>query len=131
MLNGTKVDQGGYLHGYITTTGAFCGSYKISIPSNQTEVVEEENWSPVRNSDQNFGCYPNPTPGRFTLWLSEEPAESPVLVKVYNLLGVEVISKALYSGKLHQMSLENQAKGIYMLSVTQNGTTGVLKVIRQ
>jgi hypothetical protein len=131
MLNGTKVDQGGYLHGYITTTGAFCGSYKISIPLNQTEVVEEENWSPASNSGQTFGCYPNPTPGRFTLWLSEEPTDTPVLVKVYNLLGVEVISKVIYSGKLHEMSLENHAKGVYILSVTQRGTTGEVKVIRQ
>jgi hypothetical protein len=54
-----------------------------------------------------------------------------VLVKVYNLLGVEVISKVIYSGKLHEMSLENHAKGVYILSVTQRGTTGEVKVIRQ
>jgi hypothetical protein len=131
MLTGTKVEQGGYLHGYITTTGTFCGSYKIAIPSNPTELVEEESWSPVINSGQTFGCYPNPTPGRFTLWLSEEPGEAPVLVRIYNLLGVEVFSQTIYSGKLHEMSLVNEAKGVYILSVSQSGTTGVVKVIRQ
>jgi hypothetical protein len=131
LLSGTNVNSGGYLHGYITNTGAFCGSYKIAIPANPVEVVEDDNQAPEISGSSTFGCYPNPTSGRITLWLSEEPGESPVLVKVYNLLGAEVISKALYSGKTHELSLENQAKGVYMLSVTQNGTTGVMKVIRQ
>ncbi|MCX6276760.1 MAG: T9SS type A sorting domain-containing protein, partial [Bacteroidetes bacterium] len=143
MLAGTKVDAGGYLHGYITNSGQYCVPMNSALPGSQIGVIEkiekiekigeiEKIGALAENSaDATFRCYPNPTPGRFTLSLSTEPGETPVIVKIYNILGVEVSARTIYSGKLHEFSLENQSSGIYMLSIVQNGKVGIVKVVRQ
>ena len=130
MYSGTDVDSGGYLHAYITNTGNFCSNVKSTIPFTRVVMIEPEGWSLSAGSGQSFGCFPNPTPGRLYLLLSEEPACMPILIRIYNLLGVEVISTVIYDGILHELSLENVAKGIYLVSVTQNGRTEVQKVIK-
>lgn len=117
MSTGTKVESGGYLHGYITNSGTFCGSLKSIIPAVLIEPSESENWFISNNSDQFFGCYPNPTSGLINLWLSEEPTGT-VVIRIHSLLGVEVTSKTIISGKFHELSLVYQAKGIYLITVT-------------
>ena len=131
MLPGTKVESGGYMHAYITTTGQYCANLKTALPAAPAELNEEDKTNPENFSGTLFGCYPNPTDGTFKLWLSDEPGVNPVVVKIYNMLGAELQSRTIYSGKLHEFSLEDQCRGIYLISVQQNGKTGLIKMIRQ
>jgi len=131
MLTGTRVEPGGYLHGHITTTGQYCSNPNIPVPAAPFEVIETTTGISGISSDITFGCYPNPTTGRFNLWLSAEPGEKPVFVRLYNMLGVEILIKTIYSGKLHEFSLENQPAGIYLVKVVQNGKAWIIKVMRQ
>ena len=131
MLPGTKVEPGGYMHAYITATGQYCANLKTTLPASPADLSEEDKANPEISSGTLFGCYPNPTDGTFKLWLSDEPGANPVEVKIYNMLGVELQSRVIFSGKLHEFSLEGQCRGIYLISVQQNGKTGLIKMIRQ
>ena len=131
LLAGSKVEQSGCLHGFITISGQYCNNLTIPIPANPVELAEEATGTPENFSDNAFGCYPNPNTGKFNLWLSKEPGDTPVLVRIYNLLGVDIFTRTIYAGKFHEFSLENQVAGIYLVSVMQNGKVAIVKVVRQ
>jgi hypothetical protein len=54
-----------------------------------------------------------------------------VKVAIFNLLGVEVLSRTLCCGKVHDLSLESQAPGIYLVKVVKDGKMRVVKVVRE
>jgi hypothetical protein len=68
-LYGTTVQPGGYMHGYITTTGSYCGSLPPAmVAAVVTGVTGPEEVQPLAvPQDGRFFIYPNPTTGRFTL----------------------------------------------------------------
>jgi hypothetical protein len=41
------------------------------------------------------------------------------------------MDKTVDAGRTHRLSLENQAPGMYVIKVIQNGATGMEKIIRQ
>lgn len=72
-----------------------------------------------------MNVYPNPTNGQFTIELS-----SPADLSVINVVGQEILKEKLHEGK-HNLDLGNEAKGIFFISVMQNGKTSMVKLIKQ
>lgn len=72
-----------------------------------------------------MNVYPNPTSGQFTIELS-----SPADLSVINVVGQEIIKEKLQAGK-HNLDLGNEARGIYFVSVVQNGKTSIVKLLKQ
>jgi hypothetical protein len=131
FMPGTTVYPGGYMHGYISLDGNYCFPVVSKSSENGVAGSGEQVLPNIPAGDSFFKVYPNPTSGDFTLELSAEPAGSLVKVQCYNLLGALIMEKEFIAGKYHEMTLANQAPGLYLLKVVQQGKTGMQKVIRQ
>ena len=128
LLPGTTVQSNGHLKAYITTTNSYCSS----LPAYMTNSMgNEENRIQIKNGFSNFSIYPNPTSNNFTLELSREPQGSVTIVKIYNMMGTQILEKSLESGKIHEFSLSNQTPGVYLIKIVQNNEVGFGKIIRQ
>jgi hypothetical protein len=129
---GFTVLPGGYLLARIDDDGNFCNAAptkESGLTLNGLTISESQ---PTQvNKDQFFKVYPNPTTGAFTLELSEEPGGNKVRVQCYNLMGALIMDKTVDAGRTHRLTLENQAPGMYVIKVIQNGATGMEKIIRQ
>lgn len=128
FLPGATVQSGGYLHAYITTTSSYCSA----IPPSMTSTLgNEELKFPGTQESSLFIVYPNPTTGKFILELSGKKLPSLALVRIYNMKGVEVLTKQLPASEKSEFSLENQLPGIYLISLIYEGKIESTRVIIQ
>ncbi|MEI6436896.1 MAG: T9SS type A sorting domain-containing protein, partial [Bacteroidota bacterium] len=128
ILAGATVQSGGYLHAYITTTNSYCSSIPPSVAN---LLGEEEMKFPGTQKSSLFIVYPNPTAGKFILELSGKKSPSSALVRIYNMKGLEVLTKQLPSSEKSEFSLENQAPGIYLISLIYDGKTETARIMKQ
>ena len=127
-LSGTLVKPGGYMRGYITTNGQYCGMMSPSIAS----VIESTEEAPVTNMAQSFfKVYPNPTEGDFVLELSDGDLNQNIRVEIYSMTGINVLSADLPSGRKHYLSLSGKPAGIYLIQVVSGKNTGTTRIIRR
>lgn len=126
FLPGTVVQPGGYLHGSITTTNSYCST----LPSSIFKLADVESPLPITQHKSTCNIFPNPTESRFTLVPATEPSDSPVLVRIFNMMGAEVTNKQLVNSGRTEFSLENQLSGIYMVRVITDGKTETVKVVK-
>ena len=124
-LPGTKVESGGYMHGYIAPSGPFC-----TPPSIPQVITSEEETASSNIPSSFFKVYPNPTPGKFTLELQGDEVNPQAVARIYNMMGTEVLTQQLRGPKT-EFSLESRSPGIYIVSVYQNGKMETAKIIRQ
>ncbi|MCX6278591.1 MAG: T9SS type A sorting domain-containing protein, partial [Bacteroidetes bacterium] len=124
-LSGTMVESGGYMWAYIAPTGPYCNTplIPVSLTGNEKEL-------PISGEQSSFVLFPNPTSSTFTLELASEPSSSSALVRIFNMMGEEVLGKQLIKSKKTEFSLENQSPGIYMVGVMMDGTMEMVKVIK-
>ena len=80
-LPNTTVQSGGYMWGYITPNGQFCGTKAPSVPA---VITGEEN--PIMIEEKaSFKVYPNPTTGNFILELTGDIQTEKLQVDVYGI----------------------------------------------
>ncbi|MEI7982189.1 MAG: T9SS type A sorting domain-containing protein, partial [Bacteroidota bacterium] len=128
FLPGTMIMNGGYMHGYITTTGSYCGTSAPSMVMNPLGTEENSNLSTEVSF---FKVYPNPTSGNFNIELKNDSESEDILVQIYGMMG-ETIFKEEGPGFLKkEISLGDRPKGIYVISIMQGNRTGTRKIIRQ
>ncbi len=72
-------------------------------------------------SGTDFAIFPNPTNGMSYIRSAEE-----VMVKVYNVVGVEVLRTTGYN-----IDLNDQPNGLYFVNITTNKTTKLIKLIKE
>lgn len=125
-LYGSKVEPGGYLHGYITTTNSFCGSMSKSMVSS-SESIENATQEGMTTSGR-FLIYPNPTTGTFTL-LNRGPEIGKVQVEIYNIRGERVLTSYFADKKSHSFSLSGQTAGLYFVKVLSGDQIESFKLI--
>jgi hypothetical protein len=128
FLPGTKGNSGSYLHGKITTTGAYCCSTILPAPALMNG--ESTGIEPARGNSF-FRVYPNPTTGTFTLDLNGTSESSKVSVEIYGILGEKILKKDLYGVKQHVFDLSGRQHGIYLIRVVNGSETGMTKIIKQ
>jgi hypothetical protein len=133
LLPGVRVYSGGYFHGYIAPTGPWCSS--TNNLDNQIQGEAKDFNAPIaeiqKGGELHFRLYPNPTSGNFKLELKEEPTGSIVTVKIYSMMGAEIMEQSITSGRIHELSLSDQQPGVYLVRVIRDGLTGVKKIVRQ
>jgi hypothetical protein len=123
---GTKVNPGGYMHGYITTTGDFCNP-------NDKSVVAASMADPLRKSEQDPGrykIYPNPTTGLFSLEVKGYVADEMIQVDIFNMQGDKVICRNLPGVQKIEFSLSGKPSGIYLIRVTTLRTSESFRLIK-
>ena len=142
MLYGTHIQKGGYLHAYITHSGAFCGQTAESllaagerptdgapdmlrtreIPLNMDETGEQ---APL------FTVYPNPTSDRFVLAVLCPVEEQEIWVRIVNMRG-EVIKDRIIKGSVEEVfSLAGHAPGVYLIVATTNERLAHARILKR
>jgi hypothetical protein len=125
---GTKVDLGGYMHGYISTV--FCSPY--IHPAASTPVVAGVENPGIGNPNNSFfKIYPNPTPGKFTLELNGEATAAQVHVEIFGVLGDRILSKDMQIERKQEFSLIERPTGVYVVHVTSGANSETEKIIKK
>ncbi len=123
----TTVVSGGYLHGYITTNGQYCGTQTaplMAIVAGGAEPI-------TMGAGSVFRVYPNPTTGNFTLEQTDKEPMVNVEVAIYNIHGEKLWARAVKAERTQQFSLSNRPPGLYFIHVLTERKAEILKVIRQ
>ena len=128
---GTIVASGGTFHGWITTNGSYCNN-----PASFLKASGEGDLTDLPNGQINakptvFRIYPNPTTGILTLEYPSGPSSSTILMRIYDLMGAEVMNKSLVMNGKYTFSIESLASGMYLVSVMHEGKMEIFKVIKQ
>jgi hypothetical protein len=130
MLPGVSVALGGYLHGYISTDGTYCGSMMNPLVSNPTKEIEVLSEIMPAN-DQFIKIYPNPTADIVIVeFLNYDPG-SPLNIEIYNMNGQLIISKSLTGITKQQFSLAGLPVGIYMVHARSDSRSEIAKIVKK
>ncbi len=127
-LPGTKVDSGGYLLGYITTNGQFCG-YQAAPVMMSAESRNKENISGSGNSL--LKVYPNPTSGNINIELNGGQETSEANIEIISMRGERILSYALKNEKKHQLSISDQPAGVYFIRLISEVSIETAMIIKQ
>jgi hypothetical protein len=125
---GTRVDAGGYMHGYISTV--YCGPYIHPAPPAKIAGLGDEEGIVVKEGSI-FKIYPNPTPGKFTLELKGAIDPSTVKVEIMGILGDRILSNGSVNGMKQEFSLADRPTGVYMVHVSSGTNSETQKIIKQ
>jgi hypothetical protein len=129
ILPGAKIYPGGYLHGYISTNGIFCGSLLNPLVASQTEDDEILKVSePVK--DQFIKVYPNPTPDNFTVECLKAGISSPVHIDIYDMNGKHIVSKVMAAESKQSFSLCGFPVGLYMIHARSESHSEIAKIVK-
>lgn len=126
ILPGSRIYQGGKLHGYITTTENYC--LPASIPSVLSSFKQA--MEPATAPDIPLACkvFPNPTTGKFTVE-SSFAGSGGIRITIHSVTGEKLYDGILpASGKIG-CSLEKYPEGIYLLNVVRENESEVKKII--
>ncbi len=130
-LPGTKVYQGGSMHGYITTTGQYCGNKVNNNEVSGTGFINDSISIPDIPLNQAFNTYPNPTAGKFILELNAGHLSTKRNMEIYSMRGEKVLAIELSGEQKHEISLSDQPAGLYFLRIVTGNHVMTGKVIRQ
>ncbi|MEI7726519.1 MAG: T9SS type A sorting domain-containing protein [Bacteroidota bacterium] len=132
FLPGTTVAMGGYLDAYITLTSNYCYAPVVPVIPDEPLAEKENQLTGLKEpASLLFTVYPNPTTGKFTLEFYGDNAGARSLVRIYNIMGTEVLRQQLTGAGKSEFSLENQAPGIYMVSLMSGRNMETVKIIRK
>jgi hypothetical protein len=99
----------------------------IAFPS----VTEVSAIDEVSKNPDNFSIFPNPNTGLFNIVFDSEQNEN-IFIEIFSLQGVSVYKENI-SGKHNtftkQINLKSITKGVYLIKIQSNKTSGVRKVI--
>jgi hypothetical protein len=124
-LPGTHVFPGGYMHGYITSTGQYCNSIPAAPVATAVEQPLEE--IPQRAM---FTVYPNPTSGAFTLRLSDGYQADNVKVTLCGMYGETILETMMNGEKQKEFSLREKPVGLYFVKVVCGERAEMKKVVK-
>ncbi|MCX6265971.1 MAG: choice-of-anchor J domain-containing protein [Bacteroidetes bacterium] len=125
-LPGTSVQEGGYLSGFITTTGEFCDGTTLPAPAVKSSVK-------VPASDQEYSfckLFPNPTSGDFTIEQTGVDSLLPTQFEIFGMHGTKLISEEFMNERAHRVSAQVLLPGIYFIRVSSGNRTGCYKLIK-
>lgn len=122
---GTHAKNGGYLHGYISTTD-HCGVKEPAIVT--TPAGEGE--KPVITGDAAFRLYPNPTAGNFTLEQTKGSIFGLVAIEIYSMPGEKVITARMEGERKHEFRLGDLPPGLYFVKIAADGFVDTFKLVK-
>jgi hypothetical protein len=125
-LPGTTVQPGGYMHGYITTNGVYCG---MMAPSMVT-VTSVEVPALAVPLEPAFKIYPNPTSGIFYVESTGENEPGILRLDIFSMQGNRFLSQELTNERKHEFSLSDKPSGIYLVRITSGTFVKTFRVIK-
>ena len=130
-LPGTKVYEGGFMHGYITIEAQYCNVKNSGGNPNASGTGLEPTASPGNSTNQLFKVYPNPTAGIFTLELICEDIDQRMHLEIYTMHGEKIMAAELNGERKHEFSLAAKPSGLYYIRVVTGNHAGTGKIIKQ
>jgi hypothetical protein len=123
----TKVFEGGYLHGYISTE--FCPNPSSPVAGNpiQTDVVQS---TPQMVVNSSIRIYPNPAANQFTLELLGNETTGMQKLEIYSLSGVKVAEQECSGSSKQTVSVTDLAPGVYVVKVMAGSERITLKLVK-
>jgi hypothetical protein len=129
FLPGTSVVSGGYMHGYITPDGEYCGQIAnpvVATPASAVEVTSV----PEFMARQNIRIYPNPTTGIFTVELKGDNGSVMTRAELFSVSGAKGMSVDLKNERKHEFSITGLTPGIYFIHVHTPQRSEILKIVK-
>jgi len=124
---GTKVESGGYMHGYISTT--YCSPYAHPLAPSITDSIEAPPFLP-NTANSFFRIYPNPTPDNFIVEILDAGNNKSAEITVYNMQGGKLMQKTISGELKYQFSLLGKPEGIYLVKVQSGERVEIGKVVK-
>ncbi len=125
-LPGTLVEPGGSMHGYITTTSQYC-----TPPAPTISGMPGSETAPSGSSAFICRVYPNPTTGTFILEVTDAPGNGKTDAEIMDMDGRVVMHADISGIGKHELSLQGNSAGIYLLRLISGTMTKTLKIVRQ
>jgi hypothetical protein len=123
-LPGTTVQEGGYMHGYISDT--YCGMKATTIVTTPTGADE----LPLTSLSASFVLYPNPTNGNFTLVQKGDKILENVRIEVYSMHGEKVMTGNMIGEKQHDFLSSDLKTGLYFVKIVAGDYVETIKLIK-
>lgn len=127
FLPGTLAYPGSYLHGYITTTGQYCGT--PTLPGTLSDDNQQDT-SPSVLTPQ-FKVYPNPTTRTFSVERTDRRSPYKIQIEIYRTEGQKLITKELTGKATHEIDLSGYPAGMYMVRLVSGKSSETVKLIKQ
>ncbi len=127
-LTGTKVLSGGYMHGWITTSGQYCSP--MDSPAGTLIAGEGQATGEMEGSSL-FRAYPNPSSGEVTVEISQACQSDNSNLELYGPLGEKIMNRPLNGEKKPIVSLRGHAKGVYFIRISTGTQSSTAKIILQ
>ena len=121
---GTIINEGGYMHGYISTT--FCGMQSQPLVA----VVTGDGKVPFSAESLAFRIYPNPTNSNFTLEQKDGIDYSNFKVEIYSMQGARIIDEVIIGQKKHEFMFNDVPGGIYFVKVIAGDHVETIKLVK-
>jgi hypothetical protein len=128
FLPGTKVDSGGYLSGYITTNGQYCG---VPAAPALMGLSDGNHESVGRSARSRFNVYPNPSAGQFFLELPADMPGPAVRAEIYDSRGARVSVFSMNHEKVHPFTLSDHPAGIYHVRLITPTTVETALIVKR
>jgi hypothetical protein len=128
MLPGTKVLPGGYLHAYITLTGALCSSLKsVNVGDVPFQVTPEEEKGTI--TPDGLKVYPNPFTETITIE-TNGPGKIIRLVEIFSMMGTNVLK--LEGSQPDKITIDagRLQRGVYIMKVMYGEKTGIVRIVK-
>jgi PKD repeat protein len=129
---GTVVHQGGRLTVSIANNCIPCSIFQTfsgNQPYNQdnNENITVSSLMPA----QFLRLYPNPTSGKFMIEMKNDGENLATQIRIFNMMGNVVFEQSIREGIFKQeLSLDNQAPGIYYVKVIRGDESTILKLVK-
>jgi hypothetical protein len=125
FLQGTQIQNGGYLHGYISP-----GSYCVAplMPATASGTGDE---TPDAGPDHGlFSIYPNPTNGNFILVEKGEKLTGHVKVEIFTVRGDRLMTEIMVAEQQHEFNSSGLTPGLYFVKVIADGYVETMKLVK-
>ena len=124
-LPGTTVLSGGYLRGYITSNGLYCGGLPPLAPLTDAEILQQNVTDEIL-----LRVFPNPTSGRFSVHAVNGRQDKPLSIKIISCKGEQILSKMLIPNDVADFDMSSLLPGIYLIRVSSNEQNAMLKLLK-
>jgi hypothetical protein len=126
----TKVLSGGYLHAYITTTSAYCGSAFKPLVENPENSADDPQPADQNLKINRIRIYPNPASDFIMIEFDQTKTPAEVFVSIYNMSGKPVHQQWMRGEGIRQLPLTGVPAGIYLVQVQSEGQPEIVKVMK-
>jgi hypothetical protein len=121
---GTTVQDGGYMHGYITAGNNYCGIRAPPVP----DVDTEETGITLITGELSFKTFPNPTDGKFVIEFNEAPSNT--WAEIYSMQGEIIVIHDFMGQRRYEFNLEGYPAGVYFLRIILGNRVETVKVVK-